>query len=319
MTKIIQVILIIFVSQTNSVASEAKSVCRQLPPNVEKIKAYAEKGDGYCQAVLGSMYWRGVWVENNYNQAYLWSEKAWKKGIAIAYYNEASIYSSGYGVEASRPLADLAYKKAELTLLKQDLEADPHGNFSLGFITYFGKGSNKANTKEGCSYMLKAAELNHGLSQQYLGDCYRLGHFDEQKNLKQAIFWYEKALSNNQVSAAGQLGHLYLSFEDKKDRAIQYFEIQADRGSKNHKYRYAAALETGKYATPDFVKALQYYLQAIDLGHTRAAYRAATLLYHGDVETENAEKEALRLFQLAAKGGDSDAQNMILALKVLAN
>lgn len=66
--------------------------------SVEELRAKAERGDAAAQSSLGVWYHFGLIVEQNYDEALKWSEKAAEQGYADAQFNLGLMYYRGNGV-----------------------------------------------------------------------------------------------------------------------------------------------------------------------------------------------------------------------------
>lgn len=78
----------------------------------ELYKNLAETGDAEFQNKLGDCYWRGSWVEEDYDEAFYWFYKSAKQGCSEGQCSLAACYRYGTGVEKDIQKAIYWYKKS---------------------------------------------------------------------------------------------------------------------------------------------------------------------------------------------------------------
>lgn len=89
-----------------------------------------------AQATLGWMYHEGIGVPQDYQQAYLWYEKAAQHGIVTAQSNLGIFYQNGYGVEQNNAKAAEWFTKAA----EQGYQ---YASYNLALLYLEGKGVKK--------------------------------------------------------------------------------------------------------------------------------------------------------------------------------
>lgn len=76
--------------------------------------ALAERNDAYSQALLGDRFYYGNGVEQSYQKAAVWFEKAAQQGEPMSQYNLAGCYETGRGVNKNKEKALDWYRKAAM-------------------------------------------------------------------------------------------------------------------------------------------------------------------------------------------------------------
>ena len=99
----------------------------------EKTLRLAEQGDLFSQFKLGSMYYKGEGVPQNYAEAFEWQRKAAEQGYAGAQHALGFMYSNGEGVSEDDAEAVKWFRKAA----EQGL---PLAQYNLGSMYYKGEG-----------------------------------------------------------------------------------------------------------------------------------------------------------------------------------
>ena len=235
--------------------------------------------------------------EDNEEQAINWFEKAADQGHTEAEHMFAHCLKCGVGIRYSNPDYALKYflssaKKGhvlsmielckmysrELSCEKWDFDkafywikkAAETGNTEAeymlgkilvkGFAMDFGKDFKKTNATEGVEWLKKAAEKGYLFAAETLGDIYYEGTGVE-KDLKCALFWYEKGGKDRNGDSFLKLGEISFADGDYK-KAFEYF-TKADRlYCKGAMKRLGDCYYRGYGVEQDLDKALEYYITA---------------------------------------------------------
>jgi TPR repeat protein len=127
----------------------------------------AAQGNPNAMYNLGLMYVDGDGVEQDYEKAAEWLEKAAKGDLAPAQYDLAALYKEGIGVKQSLSTAAFWLQKAaEAGMTNAELE--------LGIALYLGKGVEK-NEKLGFEMFRRSAEKGNPVAQNRLAHAYAAG------------------------------------------------------------------------------------------------------------------------------------------------
>ena len=90
-----------------------------------------------------------------------------------------------------------------------------------------------ANPYIGCErWLKKAAEQNYIYAEELLADKYYEGVYIV-KDVKAAIYWYEKAANQGSVYAMYRAGYIYYSEPIDYNKAGQWFSLAAEKGDKD--------------------------------------------------------------------------------------
>lgn len=90
-----------------------------------------------------------------------------------------------------------------------------------------------ANPYIGCErWLKKAAEQNYIYAEELLADKYYEGAYIV-KDVKAAIYWYEKAANQGSVYAMYRAGYIYYSEPIDYNKAGQWFSLAAEKGDKD--------------------------------------------------------------------------------------
>lgn len=128
--------------------------------NCAVLEKQAESGDADAQNTLGSCYYTGNGITQDYEKAVYWYTKAAEQGFAIAQYNLGKCYENGEGVsEDMEKAVDLYYKAAEQEYAPAQYAVGMYGyRHSVESVTI--------------SWLEKAAEQDYEPAQLILGSIY---------------------------------------------------------------------------------------------------------------------------------------------------
>lgn len=152
--------------------------------DLTEMRRLAEQGDAVAQVNLGSAYYMGHGVPQNYKQALTWSLKAAEQGQAEAEFNLGIIYSSGNGVVKDLKQAVAWYRKAA-----------EHGygpaQTKVGAGYYLGQGVEQDYT-QAVDWFRKGADQSDATAYLYLGNCYYKGQ-GVAVDYTSAALWFNRA------------------------------------------------------------------------------------------------------------------------------
>ena len=212
----------------NSGASLSDTATSSGSSDINKLKGRAEQGDARAQASLGTLYYKGLEVEQDRVKAAKWYRLAAEQGNANAQFNLGLLYYSGEGVEQDyaeaakyfRLAAEQKIAKAQFGLgvlyykgeeVKQDyaeaaewyrLAAEQglaEAQFNLGVLYYKGE-EVKQDYAEAAEWYRLAAEQGHAKAQFNLGVSYHNGEGVAQ-NYSEAYIWFSLASASNDPDA----------------------------------------------------------------------------------------------------------------------
>ena len=178
----------------------------------KEYETLAKQGNVDAQARLGTMYFWGLGTAKSEVSSYSWSLKAAKQNNPAAQHMLAYFYENGiyigknirkaiewYSKAASQEHAEAIANLAGIYLLSQDIPQDE---------------------AKGIKFAKEAAKLGSSRGQFLVGHV----HHHIEKDLKQAIIWYEKAAINGNGNAANFLGKLYFNGDEiEQDRWKSFF------------------------------------------------------------------------------------------------
>jgi len=130
-----------------------------------------------------------------------------------------------------------------------------------------------------------------------LGQAYKLGR-GVPVDLPVALEWFRKASEQGHEKSVDNYG-LLLFQQGRREDAMPYVKVSADRGEPRAQYVYATALFNGDLATRDWVRAYALMTRAAQAGVTQAAASLAQMDQH---IPEEQRREGLTLATAMAQG-----------------
>ncbi|MGD8885865.1 MAG: tetratricopeptide repeat protein, partial [Gammaproteobacteria bacterium] len=153
-----------------------------------------------------------------------------------------------------------------------------------------------------------ATEYNDPSAQYLVGRNYFKGKSVD-KDIKEAIKWFELAAKQNHIRAQYQLGKIYLYGEGIKANLNQAYYYLSKAAEENH---LDSQYELGNYylqGSPNqrrYAKAVKWFRRAASSDHLKSIYMLGKLTYEGKGTKRNID-EAKRLLTVASDTGLPDA------------
>jgi hypothetical protein len=213
---------------------------------VEAEKIYgarAEQGDAKVQFDLGTRYYYGRGVPQDYSEAARWYRKAAEHGNARAQFDLGSMLHDGKGVPQDHSEAVRWFREAAE-------QGDQRAQSALGYAYYNGEGVPQEYS-EAVGWYRKSGDQGYSLAQQALGYMYAHGQGVPQDDA-QAVAWYRKAAEQGDVVAQRSLGYMYTTgrgvLQDKTEASRWYSRAsaQSDADAKRAVESSASELPTAK-------------------------------------------------------------------------
>ena len=144
------------------------------------LREAAEQGDADAQFRLGSIYYEGKEMSQDYSEALKWFRKAAEQGHAGALSRLGFMYKNGYGVPQDDAMAYKSYRTAAG-------RGDARAQLNVGIMYLKGKGVQQ-DKREAVYWYRKAAEQGNANAQFNLGAMYYKGE-GVQQDRREAYIW----------------------------------------------------------------------------------------------------------------------------------
>ncbi len=311
----------------------AKELFRQSYPF---IKMEAEMGDPVSTHILGTYYYYGFYVQRYLFTAIDWFKKAADLGYSDSQYMLGMIYETmGDDLSNAQAQASMYYEQAA----KQD---HPYALYALGIWAI-----ELENYRQAEFYLERAARQQYALAaytlakvldehdakhplkafewfmiaakQGHVEACYYVGLYYQngkgvEKNLTEAIKWYEKAAIKNDRDALYHLALILIKFEEKDWQTIhELLKRAADQDHPNAAYNLAVMYQKGDGVETNAEQTIYWYEKAAKAGFPNAQYNLGMIYFEGKL-VEKDEKKARAYWQLAADQGFQPAIKLIQSI-----
>ncbi len=250
-----------------------------------------QNGNGAASFVLG----QALLNEGAYGDAFDFFHTGAQRGDVNAGIALAACLQNGVGIEEADPKS--AYNLYE-NIAQQS--QDPRAYGALGLACLQGNGCPE-DAILGKAYLDTAVNLGHQPSYYYLGACYLNGlgcHTDTAA----AISWMEKAADNENIRAINLLGDIYRERGDLKN-AVLYYEKAVTLGSLEGYCNLGYCYQEGLGVVLNSQKAYELYKFAADHEYNRA-YRMLASCHMNGIYVDANMAEALGWLTKAADNGD---------------
>ncbi len=223
------------------------------------LRIYAD-----VQNRLGSNYYFGTGVGQDYAEAVKRYRKAAEVGYAVAQNNLGNCYYSGKGTEQNYEEAVKWYRKAAE-------QGYANAQYNLGHCYQYGYGVAQ-DYAEAVKWHRKAAEQGFALGQYNLGHCYQYGKGVAQ-DYDEAVKWYRKAAEQGSAAAQNNLGYCYhngLGVGLDDNEAMKWFRKAAEQGNATAQYNLGNCYQYGWGVTKNKTEAISWYRKAAAQGYEKA-------------------------------------------------
>jgi hypothetical protein len=166
---------------------------------IELLRQAAELGYVAAQFQLGTAYYTGQGVPQDFQEAVKWYRKVAEQGFAVAQHNLGVAYSKGEGVPQNHEKAFGWYRKAAE-------QGDSSAQNNLGNMFRRGQGVPK-DYVQAVKWYRKAAEQENAIAQYNLGVAYSRGEGVSQDD-NEALKWYQQAASLGHAKAQRELDEI---------------------------------------------------------------------------------------------------------------
>lgn len=302
-------------------------------PDEAKAVAYLEKSayKNYDEAQyeLGFRYSQGKGVPQDDDMALKLYQMAAESGISGAAYNLALWYERAHDyVNAFKSLERAALLGNVSAMLKMAMryDSDEERDSEAACMWYeeaADKGSNEAcfllgehyesgegverNMKQAVEYFEKAAKNGYAAAQSKLGYIYKTN--EEFLNPERSLYWNSKAASGGDMQALCNLGLSYefgVGVDKNANKAFELYKQSALLGYDRGMYNLAYCYMRGSGTAEDHVAAAKYFEKAALKGHVNAMYNVAIMYLNGDGVNKDCKK-ATEWFYRAAQNNNIES------------
>jgi TPR repeat protein len=156
---------------------------------IDKVIQAAKSGNSQAQALLGSLYYTGNGVEQNFNKSFEWLKRAAEQGDVTAQNDLGMMYLNGKGT-------DVDVSKSVEWYTKAAEQGDVLAQSNIGRLYFKGKVIDK-DYKKALKWLKLAAEQNNYDAQILLGEMYYKGYGIDSRDLIKSYKWFTIAIHNN--------------------------------------------------------------------------------------------------------------------------
>ncbi len=249
----------------------------------------ALKGDGRAYNKLGDCYYNGTGVEQNYEEAAIYYQRACEwYNFGESKYKLAKCYANGHGVKKNEETAFQWYKKAAQS-------GRTEAKYQLAECYYYGFGTEQ-NYVAAIEIYQKIAEdcWYHTLrwdAKYRIAECYYNG-FGIKQNQDEAIKIYQEIANNTNVDNLRKSDALCRLGD-------YYYKIGSETISENFWDREGPLIE-----------AKEYYQKAVKQNHAEAQFKLGECYLYGKGEAIS-PKYAVELYEKSAQQGYIPAQHKL--------
>lgn len=278
----------------------------------------AEQGDASAQYLLGQRIFRqSRGSEIQHLKAVEWYQKSAEQEYIPAQKALSEMYRTGAGVEQDYEKANYWFQRAYQLTLQSAKQGDSDNQYRLGNMYRYGGIGLEKDEKAAVIWYRKAAEQGNRAAQFSLGRIYAEGKGISQDYSK-AVKWYEKASAQEHIGALLCLGDMYkkgVGVEKSNLYARKYYKKAENLLIKAAEHEWVPAQKNlasfymrGSIGEVDYDKAIYWYKKAISHGDVNAMEALGRIYRHKS--NNNPEMAVTWLQQAASQGSMSAMYNL---------
>jgi TPR repeat protein len=278
---------------------------------VSELKPLAEQGNAEAQFNLGSLYYQGWGVPQDYREAARWLRKAAEQGHGFAQATLGTIYAEGLQgvIEKDPPQALMWFI---LAAAQGDMEAmEFRDSLALKItpkqITEAQKLAREFKPQSAYMKSLQElkvlAEKGDAISQFKVGVIYYSGQAGPRDYLE-ALNWFKKAALQYNPLAQFNVGYMYEKGQGTSQdyvEAAKWYRQAAERGNQLAQYNLGYMYEKGQGVLADEIQALLWYNLASIQGETKAKAARDRITIWMKPEQINEAQRLAREFKIVGK------------------
>lgn len=219
----------------------------------DEVKKNADAGDAESQHLMGTLYFKGVGVKQDFKQAFDWFQKSANQGNVNAINSLGFMYQHGAFVAQDYGKAAQLYKQAAD-------QGDPDAQNNLGFLYNKGLGVQQNNQT---AYQLFTSSSNGGNidATSNLGWMYEKG-VGVARDYNKAVHLYARAAAHGVSAAKYNLGYMYqygLGVKRQLGKAAKLYRLAASQGYPQGENELGFVTDHQGQAPGSYKLALKYY------------------------------------------------------------
>jgi TPR repeat protein len=306
----------------------------------ELARTSAERGNSFGERILGTCYYRGFGVKQDFQEAVHWYRLSAEQNDATAACNLAALLESGTGAardireavkwywvgaeagdptsqrEFARILRDVARvahdSPTALECARQCAEtADAGGLAMLANILLENPGL--VDPSETYHWAKKSADHGCAYGQKMVALCYHRG-VGVERDVKEAMKWYRLAAEQGDPAAAGNLGVILLGGSVGSPDPVEgmkWLRKGAEAGDPTTQILLAGRLEMGQGVERDLSAALEWARKSAKGGNVLGQVMVAQRLLAFPTRNAAESSEAYQAARQAADQGNASGQALL--------
>ncbi len=300
----------------------------EVVPDLEDIRSASDlqplavQGDLDAQFQLGTLFYQGKGVQQDYTQAFLWYRRAAQQGNSDAQYSLGNMYLMGEGIKQDDYQARQWYEKAA----EQGHESAQHNLESLQRIATaelepesdYDRQDNLLPEQDEDDTQEESLQEETEDKRGFFSKLFGKDDDEEDKSIVTDEEVEETGLSNDQISvdntestrdSAKSIYEKGLAYEfgegvvQSYGTAFEYFKNSAEQNHAPAQYKMGLAYAYGQGTEKDPVAAADWYQKSAKQGYALAQRTLGTLYMAGDGVEQN-KPLALAWYDILADGGN---------------
>lgn len=272
-------------------------------------EAAAIKNHVFAQASMGAIYWE----KKDIVKAKYWLEKASAQNNRLALLALSLIYLTDLKTgEIDTHSGDLEYA---LPFLEKAAELDDSTALLILSALYFEGIAVNKDTEKATDFLLRSAELGNETALLRAGEVFvRLfDENDDKDDIIKALDCFTQAAEYGESEAFFNLGEIYRKYwtgDDRRQKMLANYKKAALLGNDEAQNMLGKCYEEGWGVDKDGVKAIEWYKKAAEQGNITGQMNLGNSYFDG-ILCEQDYKQAFIWYKKAAEQGNAEAQYFV--------
>lgn len=303
-------------AQADSIKSERT---QEIKDSLANIMADAKKGDAVAMNEVGTWYYEGKHVKQDYKEAYDWWSKSALQQNTRAIANLGMCYQFGRGVEKDSVDAIRLYEKSikdgNMALFQQREKNANKNAFDamlIGNCYENGVGVTKDFAKASKYYGFAASKGSvDGMRQA--GICCL-----NSKQNAEALKYFEKGAAKGDVTSEFWAGKMLLgnmNVPEDKNQGVVYVLKAAEAGMPAAENLMGELYAEGKGVTKNLAQSADWYRKAAQKGHGEAMWKYGNALKNGEGVDQNYDEALFWMAEAVPQGYQRAFRNLVEEMK----
>ncbi len=201
-------------------------------------------------------------------------------------------------------------KKALESFMSGASKGNADAQYMLGRMYYSGKGVDR-DCKEAVKWYQKAIDQNHADAMAWMSDVYVEKKCGDEVDYDKALSLIRRSIELGSAYGMNNLGYMYLKgygVAQDYQEAVKWYRKSAEQGNSSGQCNLGYMYLNGYGVTQDYQEAVKWFRKSAEQGDSSGQYDLGYMYQYGE-GVEQDYQEAVKWYRKSAEQGDASAQS----------